>query len=134
MLKSCSICGKLHKFDELCPVRAEREKRRIANYDKKYERNSDEDRFRNTKRWQRKREEIRTRDLNICRCCFFRHHRIITSSLSVHHIVPLKERFDLRLDDSNLITLCRNCHEEAESGLISTNELRSYITKKIKLA
>ncbi len=39
--------------------------------------------------------------------------------LSVHHIVPLAEDFNRRLDDGNLITLCGFHHEQAERGVIS---------------
>ncbi len=116
MLKICSTCGKFHKFSEICPVRLERIKQRQAQYDRsKYEseRSSKADKFRNTKAWQRKRNEIKDRDLNICRCCFLCRHRIITEGLSVHHIIPLEKDFSLRLSDKNLITLCRQCHEEA---------------------
>lgn len=38
--------------------------------------------------------------------------------ISVHHIEPLDERYDLRLDDGNLITLCAYHHSMAEDGLI----------------
>lgn len=36
--------------------------------------------------------------------------------LSVHHIVPLSEDYERRLDAGNLITLCRFCHAKAEHG------------------
>ena len=45
------------------------------------------------------------------------------SDLSVHHIEPLSERFDLRLDDDNLITLCPYHHEQAERDNIDRNIL-----------
>lgn len=37
-----------------------------------------------------------------------------TKNLEVHHIVPLKENFELRLVLSNLRTLCRSCHKKAD--------------------
>lgn len=132
MLKSCPTCGRLHKFDEMCPVRVEIRRQRMLRYDNS-DRSSDADRFRSSKLWQKKRMEIRSRDLNICRCCFLRHHRITTADLSVHHIIPLEKQFELRLDDDNLITLCRNCHENAESGLISTDELKRLIRLPLRL-
>lgn len=48
-------------------------------------------------------------------------------ALSVHHIVPLSEDYDKRLDDDNLVTLCSGCHEAAEQGKISRDELRQMI-------
>lgn len=38
--------------------------------------------------------------------------------LEVHHILPLKNHYDLRLEDENLITLCKKHHEMAEAGII----------------
>ena len=42
---------------------------------------------------------------------------------SVHHITPLTDDFDARLDDDNLISLCAYHHEQAERGEISAEEL-----------
>lgn len=42
-----------------------------------------------------------------------------TDELSVHHIIPLNEDFNRRLDEDNLITLCSRHHEDAEAGKIS---------------
>ena len=136
MLKSCSFCGKIHDFNTECPKRIEYRKRLQAKYDRSgysYERNSKADIFRNTKVWQRKRNEIRQRDLNMCRYCFLIKHRITTQRLSVHHICPLAVDFDKRLDNNNLITLCSQCHEQAESGKISKKKLISLIFMPIRL-
>lgn len=47
--------------------------------------------------------------------------------LSVHHIVPLEENFDLALEEENLITLCREHHEQAEKGVLNRAELKMMI-------
>lgn len=134
MLKSCSTCGKIHGFDEVCPKRIEYERKRKASYDKsKYERNSKADKFRSSKTWQRKRAEIRSRDMNICRYCFLVKHRITTADLSVHHIIPIDNDYSKRLSSRNLITLCRECHEKAEKGVISAEKLRELTVEKLKL-
>ena len=41
----------------------------------------------------------------------------------MHHIVPLVEDYEKRLDDDNLITLCSRHHEMAEKGDIDRREL-----------
>lgn len=134
MLKICSTCGKIHEFNTVCPKRIEAVKKRQAKYDRsKYDRNSAADLFRNTKKWQRKRNEIKLRDLNICRYCFLIRHKITTSGLSVHHIISLDKDFDLRLSNNNLISLCRDCHEAAEKGVIKTEELKKIIHIPLKL-
>ena len=47
-----------------------------------------------------------------------------TEDLSVHHIIPIAEDWDSRLDNDNLITLCRKHHEQAEASSIPRDELR----------
>lgn len=135
MLKTCPTCGKLHRIDEICPVQQRRrtEYLKRVNQKRKAERNSEADRFRNTKKWQRKRKQILSRDLCMCRVCFLLENKITTVSLSVHHIESLSNNFDKRLDDKNLITLCRQHHEKAESGEISADTLRRLIRMKLKI-
>ena len=134
MLKTCPTCGKLHAFDEVCPKQIENRRKYLATVDRsKYERGSKADRFRSSQAWQRKREEIRSRDLNICRYCFLVKHKITTADLSVHHIVPIDKDYSKRLNSRNLITLCRECHENAEKGIISADMLRKLIVEKMKL-
>ncbi|MFR9055781.1 MAG: HNH endonuclease [Acidaminococcus intestini] len=82
------------------------------------------ERFRSTATWQKKREEVLTRDHYLCRVCLDADHRINNRGLSVHHITPLGKDFERRLDIDNLITLCSKHHDEAEHGLIPANRLR----------
>ena len=142
MLKTCPTCGKLHRIDEICPIRQQRRteylkkinrNRKAERNSEKSERNSEADHFRNTKKWQRKRKQILSRDLCMCRVCFLLENKITTGSLNVHHIEPLSNNFDKRLDDKNLITLCRFHHEKAESGEISADTLRGLIKMKLKI-
>ena len=121
MLKACKYCGLIHKSDYVC------EKKPIY----KRIRNSDIDKFRNTKRWQDKREHIKQRDKYLCQACLNNLigtiRRINTEDLSVHHIVPVYKAWDLRLEDDNLITLCRHHHELAEKNIIKINQLKEII-------
>ena len=136
MLKSCSTCGGIHGFDENCPKRIEYTRQRQAGYDRgqyQYTRDSKADRFRRSMSWQRKREEIRARDLNLCRYCFLVRHRITTAGLSVHHIISLNTDYSKRLQSRNLITLCRECHELAERGRIPAETLRKLTVEKLKM-
>lgn len=69
---------------------------------------------------------VRARDLSLCRVCADKEPpEYVTEGLSVHHIVPLEEDFELRSDESNLVTLCSRCHEDAENGKISRGYLRA---------
>lgn len=44
--------------------------------------------------------------------------------VSVHHIEPLAEAWDKRLEDNNLICLCSLHHKQAESGGIDKELLK----------
>ena len=105
MLKACPYCGRIHdkKFD--CGKRPT------------FGRYQQQDAFRSTQAWQHKRAWIRERDMHLCRWCLTL-GRLSYTNLSVHHIEPLHEAWGERLEDSNLITLCSPCHEQAEAGKI----------------
>ena len=60
----------------------------------------------NTSQWQRTRAAVRARDGHRCRVCG------TTEKLSVHHIRP-----GAGDHPSNLITLCRKHHEQAEKAV-----------------
>lgn len=111
MLKSCKYCGRIHdtKFD--CGMKPIRIKQ-----------GNNKDKFRWTKVWQNKREEIKERDNYLCQVCIRKlydtHTQYNYEDLECHHAVPLKDDFNRRLDNDNLITICSQHHEKAESGEI----------------
>ena len=115
MLKSCKYCGKIHESKIYCPERK-----------RKYRPKSDReiDKFRSSYVWQKKRKRIKERDGYLCQVCLAR-GEITYAGIEVHHIEPLNKRFDLRLDDANLISLCEADHERAERGEISAAELKN---------
>lgn len=106
MKRSCPYCGKVHdsRFD--CGARPKRKKRA-----------GERERFRSSAAWTEKSAAIRERDLFLCRVCLAE-GVLQWEGLSVHHIVPLSEDFDRRLDDENLITLCEKHHKQADRGSI----------------
>ncbi|MDE5854681.1 MAG: HNH endonuclease [Ruminococcus sp.] len=127
MKKACKYCGKIHERNFVCEKKPKIEYRRYDKkyYKKRYDRK--EDKFRSSYDWQKKRTYILKRDRHLCQACL--HNltgtvcRLTTEKLSVHHIVSLRDDFELRLDDSNLITLCHKHHELAESGKIQAERL-----------
>lgn len=123
MLKSCHYCGRVHDEKYNCGRRPQ-----------KIKATSEADRFRWTKRWQYKRDEIRERDLNLCQVCI-RHlygadRAYNYLHLSVHHAVPISAAWDRRLDNDNLITLCDVHHEMAESGEIPYSTIKKIIDEQ----
>lgn len=63
--------------------------------------------------WKNLRKQILMRDKNCCVLCFKRGY-ITYKSLQVHHIVKRIEDKSLIYEPTNLVTLCRTCHEEVE--------------------
>lgn len=59
--------------------------------------------------WKSKRRNILRRDDYRCQECK-RYGKSITAT-TVHHIEPLKDKPELRLEGSNLVSLCGKCHE-----------------------
>ena len=116
MLKSCKYCGKIHDSKYDCGKRPVRKKIHRTKTDL----------FRSTEAWKQKSLEIRERDGNLCQICIRKLHNTLRQfnydTLSVHHIVPVNEEYDKRLDNDNLLTLCRMHHEMCEDGIISRTE------------
>lgn len=123
MLKTCSVCGKIHDINKTC-YRNKKKKKTEAN------------KFRQTYEWQMKTKSIRQRDSNLCQVCLNGKYNTIYrynfSQLEVHHIVPIDEDYSRRLDSLNLITLCNYHHMMAEDRRISREELQEIVKGKYK--
>ena len=123
MLKSCSYCGRIHDKKYDCGKKPQRIK-------KKYEK----DVFRSTAAWQRKATEIKERDNYLCQVCIRNLYdakaRINSINLSVHHAISIKENYELRLDNNNLITLCGMHHEMAEDRRIPLEAIQEIIDQQ----
>lgn len=124
MQKACRYCGKIHDFGFVCPKKPKIRPKYKKSFGTK-------ERFRGKQAWKNKRAEIKARDMNVCRLCLTGKFTpdgkpsIVTDELSVHHIIPLENDYDFRLDNDWLITLCPSCHELAEAGKVSAEYLHS---------
>lgn len=123
MLKTCSKCGIVPQ-DHICPYRS---------YNKK-NKDSKANKFRKTKAWTDKSIEVREKSKYLCSICMENKYNTINQfnfkNLSVHHIVPLEEDYNLRLENSNLICLCEFHHHMAEKGEIPREELLELVKKR----
>lgn len=121
MLRSCKYCGKIHDSKHICPNKPIR---------KRYKK-TEEDKFRNTQAWKKKRNNIKERDKGLCQVCMRKLYNTLKQynyrDIEVHHIIPLRENYELRLEEDNLISLCKYHHELAEKGEIPRELLRSLI-------
>lgn len=118
---TCSRCGIVPRGHR-CPYKTYKKKA----YD------TEADRFRKTKGWTNKSIEIRQRDRYLCKVCEANMYNTIQrfnyNELDVHHIIPINEDYNKRLDNNNLITLCRYHHKMAEDGNIPREVLISLIS------
>lgn len=122
---TCSRCG-IVKRGHRCDKKPYRKK----------ERDSKADKFRKSKRWTDKSIEIRVRDRYLCRVCMANLYNTVNQfnydKLEVHHIIPISEDYNKRLDNDNLITLCNYHHKLAESGEIPREDLLKLISPPSK--
>ena len=116
MKRACTYCGRIHDYNYDCPMKPKPKGNRDKNIEK----------FRGGKLWKAKRKEILERDKGLCVVCrlgLCGEPADLVPADSVHHITPLTDDFDARLDNDNLISLCAYHHEQAERGEISAEEL-----------
>ena len=128
MKKSCQYCGRIHERNFICP------KKPVSEPRKKF--STEQNKFRSKNVWTKKARAIKKRDGFMCQICvrgmFEPERRYQTENLEVHHIIPLKSDYNLRLEDENLITLCKKHHEMAEAGFISENILRHIAREQVE--
>ena len=63
-----------------------------------------------TARWKRTREKILRRDMYMCREC--RRYGRLTEAAEVHHIRHADTAPELFYTESNLVSLCKKCHNK----------------------
>ncbi|MFG3610987.1 HNH endonuclease signature motif containing protein [Rummeliibacillus stabekisii] len=78
--------------------------RNSSEFDRKVAKFYQSTEYRNMR--QRKMIEVN----GLCKVCIKLGH--INSAKICHHIVPVREDFDKRLDNENCIMICNDCHEK----------------------
>lgn len=117
-LKSCAWCGRIHPRDYNCGKRPARKSVRYESEAGRY-----------TKAWEHKSKEIKERSKYLCAYCFAQ--GVYTyEDLETHHILKLRNRPDLLLEDTNLICLCRRHHKMADLGEIPADDLRALVRQR----
>ena len=123
MEKSCKYCGSIHDEGHIC-----------KSMHVKRKKIDDVVRFRNSAVWHRKRQQIKKRDCYLCQVCirelYGTHRKYNYEGLQVHHAVPVNSSEELRLDSSNLITLCSKHHAMCDKGEIPYEEVKQIILEQ----
>jgi len=82
-------------------------KERHNLYDR-YQRDKKIAEFYKSKEWQILRQQALIKDKGLCQDCLEK--KKISMATEVDHIIPVKVRWDLRLNLDNLRSLCHRCH------------------------
>lgn len=86
--------------------------------------------FYNSSAWRKKRQEIIERAKGMCEVCW--QLGLVREGKEVHHIVKLRDDWNLRLNNNNLILLCTSCHHQIEDCCDSIESLIKFIERKKK--
>ena len=123
-LKTCTYCRKIHGTEINCTAK----KGYYRDKNARYEKDKDYLMFIKSKKWFNKSQEIKMLDSHCCLVC--KSLGLISPVyLEVHHINKVRNDYENRLDNDNLITLCVHHHKQADNNKISTNELHRLISK-----
>lgn len=117
-LKTCTYCRKIHGKEINCTAK----KGYYREKNSRYEKDKDYTNFIKSKKWHEKSQEIKLLDSYCCLVCKALDLNSPTY-LEVHHIIKIRNDASLKLDNSNLITLCVNHHKQADSNKIQASEL-----------
>lgn len=96
-------CGTKHEVGTECVNKWKYKRDNLSEEGKKV------NRFYSSKAWKDKREEIKSRDV-FCQRCKAKFNLFTYENLEIHHIEPLAIKWEKRLQNDNLITLCVQCH------------------------
>ena len=115
---ACSRCGKIHPKGYVCQVEK-----------KRYKYSYKESRLRSKSAWTEKSKQIREDANYLCEVCkdkgIYNYRNV-----EVHHILKLRDRPDLLLDNYNLVCLCKDCHRLADAGIISVDYLQELAKRR----
>lgn len=80
--------------------------------------------FYNSKEWKAlSRWKFQDAD-GLCERC--RTKGIVRQGVDVHHIEPISENWERRLDPDNVMLLCKECHNEMHSKVSPLQEFKKY--------
>lgn len=131
--RKCTECGKKVLQGTLC--KCEEQKKRESYRDYKRRRMQDEaekerQRFYSSGIWLRLSECIKRHYVGLCVVCWYK--GLTEENEFTHHIETLKDRYDLRFDEDNLIPLCDCCHKKVHRLMDKSNKDKVNIQKALK--
>lgn len=64
------------------------------------------------RKWRSFRKKIILRDGGYCQRCKAKYNKYVFGDLEVHHIIPRIRNLELVFDESNVVTVCKQCNLE----------------------
>lgn len=121
---TCKYCGVVRRGNHNCPYKTKA----------KPKESTEQRRFRNSQAWIKKSAEIKQKAKHLCEVCLDDKYNTINllnyKDLETHHIEPIGENYDRRLDNYNLVVLCQQHHKMAEKGDIPKEYLFKLAEKR----
>ncbi|BDR75770.1 HNH endonuclease [Clostridium tetani] len=125
----CSNCCREIEQGSKCICGIDKERYKRYN---KYVRYSKDNikytRFYNSVEWKRLSNYIRSKCNNMCIMCLLEEDKISPVDV-VHHVIPIRMNFSKRLQESNLLPLCHNCHNKVDHEDIT----KEYVDKCVSI-
>lgn len=131
------LCPKCNKIiaagQKYCEEHANTEKQRHIDYSRRRRQDKDQlkyQKFYSSKEWITTRDNIKHRYLGICLYSYYILGELVYTDY-VHHIEPLKDNWDKRVDKKNLIPLCASIHQkvhkEYDKGIQDKREMQKLL-------
>lgn len=135
----CNRCGERIPYrekycDKCLPVVMEEKQHKYKiksnkYYSDRYKKDKEHDSYRlfySSSAWKNKRKEILDKYDYRCAICSELYN--ITPATDIHHILNLRDHYDLRLENDNLIPLCVEHHKIIHTlGLNNKEKIQKYI-------
>lgn len=126
MLKSCQYCFKVHPLGVECP----RKPKKDYSQRELDEVNQREQEFYNTSRWRKLSSRVKEDSNYHCFIC--KELRQIGQIDSVHHLYPIRDRFELRYVYDNLVGLCDVHHRLTHYNKVRSPEEFNKLVNELK--
>lgn len=131
--RKCTQCGKKVLEYTLCQCEVRNTKERYKEY--KYRRMQDKEekerqKFYSSTSWLKLSESVKRYYFGLCIVCWSK--GLIEENEYTHHIETMKDKFDLRLHEDNLIPLCDCCHKRVHKLMDKSDKDKIKVQKFLK--
>ena len=131
--KLCSKCGKVIDYKKSRCLECESKYQQQKKMDYKYYNDNLRDKktqvFYNSIEWKQIKKTVHIRDKGLCTMCLSENK--ISYAEVVHHIEPLKENYNKRINPDNLICLCNKHHAHVHAVYDSNKLNKTNLQKRL---